>query len=461
MNTKTYLAFYKTLALAIVLLQLFCSGKSFAQGWTSSGGGSGVACFTNKEWALKADEYIAKNRPLDVKLLNKIEKVQALDLFEAAPATKKLIEDQWGSTNPKSENWEDLFHALVYRIKTLAPFFGISLETLEGKMLFANWKPMPTLKNLKDQYKPSDERNSKLGKVISQKYPHCRLIQLALRNSKLPGKEQESFSSAYPLPERFFAFEIQYVKSLFDKMDSLNKALIYLHEQLYLMGAPLGHLSSDDARYWVREFALLRIENIYESEQNKFLPPSDSIFDKHCVEQDLDFEKLHCFKPPRFLRGRMTDAFGDYALYFYQEIENKSGFDGENPFYKLFIESLLKTRKFLGDCIGESSASGIKKWCYDKFKETVITDEGTQGAENLLYLAWFIYGNQLELYNYEYLVVPNQNFEFALQWRTSLGYLCRQIKDTLAEFGSSQDPLAIKLRKAYSYCRDDLKLMND
>jgi hypothetical protein len=434
---------------------IFSSQNLLAGGWTSTGGGSGVACFKTENFAKKADLFITKNQPFDEELFNNIESVELLDLFKASIEAKKLITQEWSPNNHNYAQWSDLYHSLSYRIKTLAPLFGLSLEVLDSKMNFETWKPVSQLILLKDQYLPTDSKNINIGKEIALSHPRCRLIQVVTRNSMAPHKSATIYSNSFPLPDSFFAFEIQYIKPLFDKMDFLNQALLYLHEQLYLMGTPIGHLSSDDTRYWVREFALLKYKNIYLSESSKFLPPDDRQFDSKCKESE---EGQHCFKPPRFIRMRMTQTFGDYVLYFYKEVTLKKDSIVKNPFYSLFIKSLLKSRHELGVCLGKTHLESKKQQCFEDLLNLIFSNKDLTGPENLLYLSWYIYENELKLFNYEYLVNPDLSLDFALQWLDTLKFLCHKVQEDNITKPYFNELLIRKIAQADFYCKDYLKL---
>lgn len=451
----------------LLLLPLFgvsilLGSTSWAGGWTSSGGGSGVVCFMNVKSARQAEATQAVGKPLPKNLINAISSVEPLDFYEANQEVRNQIIDNWhqfqGETHVPSQNsqdeWTVALKGIQQRIKFLSPLMGLTLEALNKKMEEQTWVKLESLPLMDDQYDPSVNQNQEnlqtLSLKIKKKAPRCRLFQIIKRSSVksvgTPTANQDRL-----IPEDYGRFQIEYVDVLFTRMSALGQAMLYLHEQLYLMGSSLGHPSSEIVRYWVREFVMLREENIFLSPQLKFVvPPSDHVFDHRPEEEGFQHPK-----PPAWLRVRMTQSFGDYIFYYFKEWGEPIAKADPRSSFAVFTQMLRQSRTFMESCLNTPQTKSERSLCFNLMLSSVFSSSEMNDQQEYLYLVWLYYGaapnGQL---NYEYIVTPDSDAEIAEQRSRAQALICRQIQTDLSD-SSKQDldeELLVRMHKALAYC---------
>lgn len=274
---------------------------------------------------------------------------------------------------------------------------------------------------------------------IKKKTPFCRPVQVALRHSR---SQVSSLKSSGMIPDCYFEFEVQYVKMLFEKMDPLNKALLYLHENLYLLGQPLGHPSSAEIRYWVREIAKLKKEDVLYSEEFKFIRADI----EYRVLWKVEKQNNNTLKGPFELQHMLNAAFGDYALYFLQDrLTPAQG--KHNRHYEPFISLLQKVRLELQECL-HRQGSGNKNTCFKNIIHSPEFIDGLDGSEALIYFAWFYYGTYRKNFNYEYLVTPEENAESYQQTALARIWVCKELA-VLKDLDETKNSARIR---ALRYC---------
>lgn len=427
------------------------SPLTVAGGWTSAGGGSGVVCFINSNIAEKVDQALEKGRSLDKNWLEAITQVEPLDLFEATEAVKKGIVDNWATAPSSPHSWPELHAQVVSRIKMLSPLFGLSLEIQKKNLNQKKWLAKDFLPLQFDQFHPGDKLQSELQEKIKSEHPACRLVQIMKRLSANPLQRKANQLEDHLIPEHFWDFELQYVPHFFEKMSPLGQTLLILHEQLYLMGQALGHSSSEYTRFWVREFALLRRENIYATSEQWFISGPNAAFSAPVGAKTLD----NYPRPPAWIRARMTRTFGDYALFYLKEFPSHRL--AANPTFTAYIDMLRKARHFMGTCLPKDHFDDIeyKQHCFDRLFATEFASTHLSDAQEFVYLAWFKYGTSRSLFNYEYLVTPDPDVEMQRQSQLAHRVLCEQIAIDLKERPDiSEDPIfKVRFKKAIHFCK--------
>lgn len=199
-------------------------------GWGSSGGGSGVACFTSETAAKEADPYIDNAVPLTAELLKEIKTVEALDYWEWAQTRPFEILIEHGNTP------DQILIRMQWVMQNVAPLFVFRLKQTNQLIDISKWQAKKSLPRIYD-VKPAFELPA-----------NCRLVQLVSRYSSDKRKWMDGPSRNAPL------IKTEYNADLFKKLSSLNQAILRVHEQLYLMGQASGRHSSDMLRPLVMQF---------------------------------------------------------------------------------------------------------------------------------------------------------------------------------------------------------------
>jgi hypothetical protein len=199
-------------------------------GWGSSGGGSGVACFTSEATANEADPSIDNALPFPPELFKKITSVETLDYWE------------WAQTRPfeiliEHGNTADQILVRMQRVmQNVTPLVTFRLKQTAQLIDISKWQAKESLPRIYD-VKPTAELPT-----------NCRLVQLVTRYSSDNRKWMDGPSLNAPM------IKAEYNAELFKKLTPLNQAVLRVHEQLYLLGQASGRNSSDVLRPLVMQF---------------------------------------------------------------------------------------------------------------------------------------------------------------------------------------------------------------
>lgn len=220
--------------LTILPLILVFTMQAFAQsrrgGLSGSGGGSGVACFPSVELASQADQYLNNKQLLPDELLNQAE-LKVLEAWELEESKEDEIEPA-----KEGQSWQEYLADINSNIHDHFPLFAYRFKDVAKLMKFEDWKEA-------DKYQVIEDANP-----IRPITNNCRRIQIILRHSK--GNNALGEGPVYRKPE----IEIKYVKRYFDRLPITSKAMLFTHEQIYILGQSIGHTTSDHMRHFVRLF---------------------------------------------------------------------------------------------------------------------------------------------------------------------------------------------------------------
>lgn len=382
----------KVLGLQLLICSLIPT-FSWAGGWTSSGGGSGVVCFKETADKILADRYIDSSTTLPASIVEKIERVEVLDYFEAADFVKEEIEQNFKN----EQNWKMLHEQQLQRIQMLTPVFAELLEIVGKKFTDLTWMIQPSLDLLLDQ---GDQ----------PKIPaNCRLIQIALRRSK---NEPSTTQGYFGIPARTFEFDFQYNPFWFERLSAINKSMLLLHEELYLLGQSIGgHPKSDDIRYWVREFSLLTQGKVTENTEKHFLPfetkKFESIFSRIGRSENLK-EGVNLPKAPNSLRFRLVRSFGDYPLYFFESQETNNFTSPANLRFQDYNRFLLALRDFGRQCQNDAS---MARPCRDLLLEPSRLSQKITDLQAFAYISSRMLDKVDGVFNSDYLFIRGSNLK--------------------------------------------------
>lgn len=201
-----------------IMASLLFEGASFAGGM-DSGGGQGFVCFDSKEVALSvmsnkgniADEYIGN-----------ITSLETLDLFESKMKRGSTLSTPMLISIGENENFEDYLERIIDRIEKNIPVLGQKIR--EAKLNFSNdnliWADIGLI--------PVNDSNV----VGAYDTPFCTLTTLAIQF-------KEENSDYLNIDPRLF---------LHQKMSNQSRAILFLHEYLYLIARKMGKTSSRSSR---------------------------------------------------------------------------------------------------------------------------------------------------------------------------------------------------------------------
>lgn len=393
--------------ISILAFTIISSQSAFAKGWGSSGGGGGVACFFNEQEAAQATPYIQSGKSLPAPLIQRIQSLVTLDYWEWQTSAGKAPLHNFSTNNfyeivTQVEDRNSLFVSLfIYRLKQS----GDLIQT-------ANWQNLLDIPLVNDA-------------TLKLPLPNnCRIVQLARRlsnNNNAPG-----VGPVLKAPEVLVEFNAE----LFALLNPLNKAILIMHERLYLMGQSLGVNTSDLFRPVVMQFFA---ENIADS----------------LVMTDAKFSA-------RELRYRLVDILGDYIIYFGDEMKAQGEIGTQASRLNSFFNLNKSLREKIHTCMPATSLEKeisvadevlIKK-CKDSVMRPMINATDHDEETSFLILAYFIYDISLTHFNAEQVIVPLQNPAFLKDASDSLRWVCNAIV-------TDAQPLQnqVLANKAKAYCR--------
>gem|GEM_PF-3995386 len=463
------------------MCQVFGSASAIAGGWTSSGGGSGVACYDSVAAKNKAeiliDQAILNARPIPIGAVQGIKLVQVLDFYEASTSVQKEIQDLQGLPDEQSNAadlmntanlsaakkiaWQSIHQKILENVALLSPAFFELIQGLHGKLAKLHWTKNFSLPLLLDQKAPS-----KANIDTSSEVPlaaNCKRIQIAIWRSK---SEITQHSGYFAIPEQNLDFDLLYNPLWWNLLNPLNQAILVLHEELFLLGQAIGHTHSSDIRYWARELALLTPGKIHKPNKEKFSIPTREEFALQFPTTMTKENKfgIHYPKHPSRMRRLLIDSFGDYLLYFFESEKVKSKDElkpGVKPDltgseqtlisqaldrYLAYSEFLLQVRQQVSDC----SDSGLSKSkCLEVVLSPINLIQSLTDLQTFAHLSAKVLDKNLELLNSDYLFLRSNDPKLIKESHQATRASC----DLLAQLQAGTVEAKL-ISKALRYCSE-------
>lgn len=360
--------------LTIISTSAICSELTVAKagGWESSGG-DGVACFKDARTAKVAQEELKKVGFLSSKTRQKIQSVVTLETYEffqlKSLDTSKILylsellkRNSFSLTSEFSvkQNFQSILEMVLSNLNLYVPLFNLRIKIVAKLAPLSSWVGSTQIPQVDD---------STLVRPIGNE-GSCVLIQLANRKTiSVEGK----------LPET----KIVYDQEVFDKyLSEVDKALLIMHEYLYLIGKEGNHKNSDVIR---------RINSFFFSKD---------IFNFGSSLKYLSNKTLA-------MRQIVGYPFGDYMRFFKLEDGLKNNnLSFQDSRYNALISLMDKARKSKSFCLNinnfENKSNDEKNkllnFCQHKVIEnnTELWDSLTN-EEAFIYLARFHFDQMSEI----------------------------------------------------------------
>jgi hypothetical protein len=400
-------------------------------GWESSGGG-GVACFKSVEDAQAAKQALASTGVLSKQLRTKIQSVVTLDTWDNIEADDHFAKQgmmvlpsiKYSSGEPlvfspdllKIKDDKKIVETILNSLSLSAPLFAERLLTLKERFPVETWKPSIEVPLVKD---------STPRKVIAET---CVLIQLANRYT---------ISKKNEVPETKIVFD----QEIFEKfLSPIDRAVLIMHEFLYLLAKEGGHGNSD----FIRRLNILFFALDYQEKAT----PYQINLDANLMRRQLDL------------------PFGDYMRFFLEDDElrpTESAPGSQESRYFSLISLMKKLRAGMKMCLDEKGydkAADKEKWKMVRDCQAANIERKSAAKasfteeEAFLFLARFVFDRVANKYNSELLSsrklkIPSTEPD-ALQ--TQMQFYCNQMIDKPAiGFLDVQE-------KAKMYCQNTLKI---
>lgn len=400
-------------------------------GWESSGGG-GVACFKSVEDAKAAKQALASTGVLSKQIRAKIQSVVTLDTWDNIEAEDHFLKqgmmilpsNKYYSGEPlvfspdllKIKDDKKIVDTILNSLSLSAPLFAERLLTLKERFPVETWKPSIEVPLVKD---------STPRKAITET---CVLIQLANRYT---------ISKKNEVPETKIVFD----QEIFEKfLSPIDRAVLFMHEFLYLLAKEGGHQNSD----FIRRLNILFFALDYKDKAT----PSQINLEANLMRRCLDL------------------PFGDYMRFFLEDDELRptvSAPGSQESRYFSLISMMKKLRAGMKTCLDEKGYDTSA----EKGKWTIVREcqaaniEGKSAAkesftdeEAFLFLARFVFDQEARKYNSELLSSRKLKIPFtepeALQAQMQF-YCNRMIDKPAIGFLDVQE-------KAKMYCQNTLKI---
>lgn len=311
-------------ALAQNILRPLNAIQTSEGGWESSGG-DGVACFKNIDAAKIARSELKMTGFLSPLTREKIQSVVTLetwDFFRQQPVERSKITYLSDFLKSRDFNLEpklnqlrkqqQIFQSVLNNLNALIPLFKLRVEMVERLAPLNSWIASSQIPQIDDST-PSRSLDDA---------PSCVLIQLADRRTQ---------STDGKLPKT----EIIYDQEIFEKyLSEVDKALLIMHEYLYLIGKEGNHKNSDTIRKINVFFFSTDMFNFAENL-------------KYLSNRALAMRQI------------VSYPFGDYIRFFKKEdILQKENLSIQDSRYNSTITLMDKARKSQSEC--------LKKENYDK-----------------------------------------------------------------------------------------------
>ncbi|MFZ3229830.1 MAG: hypothetical protein WA160_06470 [Pseudobdellovibrio sp.] len=350
-------------------------------GWGSSGGGGGVACFDSVARANQADEYIDANIAIPKNLKKHIATLVTLDYWEwQQKQSFKLIV-------PSSENYEKIISEVKSSMAFTAPLFIYRLLQVSQLIETSSWIGKESIQRIYDA-NPTENLTD-----------NCRLVQLVARYTKDKYNKGDGPSSHLPI------VKIEVDNDLFMQLDPLNKAILVLHEQMYLLGQILGYTTSDNIRPLVMNFF----------SENFLAKPTDI---------SLSFE----------MRRRLVYYFGDYLMFFGDDQKVTGPIGSQESRFESFYSMLKTIREKIDACNYNYQKNSKTK--QDKKSLPLCKDISMNPSENekwlseemsFLFISYYIMDITNRSINAELVMAPFASLDFIQNANAQVNYTCTWI----------------------------------
>ncbi len=371
----------------IIFAAMGASLHAWAGGLSTTGGGSGVICFADKA---TADKYRGGDGTLKT-ILADAKSVQSLEGYEA----QKL---DVGSLMSPQGDWLSLLEKAHRNVRLTSPVFAFALSQSANLSEFASWKPAQRIAFIDDAH------------ALIKLEDRCLRIMIARRTAQLSHKPNGP-------PTDFPKIKVEFIQDLFDRLDSLNKALLVFHEQLYILGAAIGHENSDAVRTFTRFF-------FYK-------------------DPFLGADPVRSYDAVFSLRQGLVQWFGDYPLFFISDVKSLSVLENRAVSawsrHLSFIELLKKIRAIKKRCLDQGPFSDEGCAHIALASDSELTDE-----EAFLEVAYFSLDIALNEMNSEFLFHPYMDSEMLDLGDHALNLACDLIPRRLKRTSVAQ--------KALKYC---------
>lgn len=349
--------------------------------WESSGG-DGVICF--KDQAIKDKYKNLLDTPENFKQIPKDQaEIKALEYYEFFAEDRQTEFTPWKDLK-SDENYKIILDKVLKRLLRYSPVFVQKLNLVLEHIRVEAWVPSQNVNDIEDS-NPYRDIESK-----------CEIVQLADR--------QTQSSDGY-LPRA----KVYFRSDLFESLDELNKAILILHEALYLIAKETSHENSN----FVRLINILLFSDQFE----------DGLSDiPHFSQQAKE------------IQGILIKYFGDYIRFFVKEEfylnpKDYSKIKYANNYTRSvsMIQMNHEMRNYVGSCPQVFTSIG----CRDKLMlgPDLIKIVNTEEKSFLFLMNYFFDSNGMPYVNSEQLYVLDFNDPLAqdeniqLQLGSACGHL--------------------------------------
>ena len=340
------------------LVITFLIGPVWAGGLSGKGGGSGVACFPSEEIAQKANLWIKANKILPEELLTQAQ-LQTLESWEQEQINYKIWKAAPGAT------WEAHLEKVKNMLRDTFPLFMYRVDHTHNWTNLSSWDETEELGLLED------------ATPIKPIPPHCRRIQLAIRDSSGNNAPGEG-----PTPNEV-QVKIQYVKRYFDKLSPTDQAILVFHEQLYILAQAVGHSDSDIIRAFIRIF--------FTEPQSEEKASMDQLVRISPIEAELKLQLIR--------------HFGDYPIFFnLSDSLNATPYSSQAHF-KTYMAMTKRLRSQTHDCIQEGKVAANE--CTNVVMNPYRLIPTLTSAETFIYMAMHGLERSSRLFNVDQVLDPS------------------------------------------------------
>ncbi len=400
-------------------------------GWESSGGG-GIACFKDEQTAKKAQSEMDTAGFLRPELRSQIQSAMTLDSWE-------YFHDS--SNSGASVHWR--LTSLADFVRATQFFPEHSLQKQDAKIVFkkslkslSRFLPLLTQKmEMVSKHIPlSSWKGSKQVPVIHDAdlarplAKNCVRIQIANRLSRSSQNDR--------LPD----VEISYDEEIFNKfLSEFDKALLFSHENLYVLGRESNHTDSN----------LIRRFNAFLFSEQSFYPGQMLI--------PFSYQVM-------LMREIANYPFGDYMRFFKRDetltTDTKSGTQASR--YQSMIVLMEFLRKNMSACLANENYQDLKiskeQWglrfkCQKRsIEENPSLLKKLNPEQAFVFLGRFFFDRVSDDFNSEHLMTWSENSEEKLrpELEKQVHYYCRNVdKVSKSKFAELQS-------KAQQYCKEEL-----
>ncbi|MBL7543176.1 MAG: hypothetical protein JNL11_05135 [Bdellovibrionaceae bacterium] len=394
------------LAPLLGLLFLFLTSLALAQkggkggkgGLSGSGGGGGVICFTSANDAKAADVYLNDHITLPEAILDK-GRLQVLESWEMDQQKHAIWTARPGDT------WETHLENVKNALRDRLPLFMYRLDQTSDWIKQASWEKVDHLQLLED------------AKPIYSIPDTCRRVQLVVRYSE--GNNARGDGPVDEAPK----LKIIFVKEYFDRLSITDRAMLMLHEQLYVLGQSTGQLTSDITRAFIR---------IFFSNDISGTPPREMFLYRSPTEQ--------------FVRTSLIQYFGDYIVYFNKSefLSKGEPFTPQRHFY-MYLQQTLRIRIKMSACLAEAKTKGTadSHCLFDVMGEYQKT-ESVPNEEAFIFMATYYFEQHRSLNSDQVVDPTGRNPDL---FRMSMNIMCSSLE-------AGKDSPHLFVRKAWKYCQE-------